>query len=344
MPEGSGIGLYPYGEVGDASENNEVSSTYEGRHLTFVESEITGHEHAFPTKGHPVVVGEDIVGVVLAIKRADGTVGAAANSVNDYITIDTEGIWLQSVVALNPAAVAVVAGDELFIDKTSGIISNNMNKNTHTHFGYALGGVTAGNTAIISVKVHWDPDDASEEMVGVTDIPYVNDEASKLFRGFFYEATGGGTIEGERMELTISTTAAVTACVDYRELTLPGDAKNPTGRSSVIEARLNVGAGASTLATMANLVLDWFNESTNSINNYACAYICLRERSTVSTRNMPRLFHFMDEAATIPDAGVDDDRIFVDSASDQVSNVRIRCGYGPNATPFWILCTDQPPT
>jgi len=89
------------------------------------------------------------------------------------------------VVALNPAAVAVVAGDELFINKTTGIISNNMNKATHCHFGYALGGVAAGQTAIISVKVHWDPDDASEEMVGVTEIPYVNDEAGKLFRGFF---------------------------------------------------------------------------------------------------------------------------------------------------------------
>ena len=332
----TGIGLYPYGETGTA-ENDEVSSTYEGRHLTVLGTEISSHMagHALQQAGHPLVVGESIVGVALTTETATGD--------GLYVAFDTEGIWLLSVVALNPAAVAVVAGDELFINKTTAVISNNMNKATHTHFGYALGGVAAGETGIISVKVHWDPDDAAEEMVGVTGTPYVNAEPGKLFRGFFYEATGGGIIEGERMELTISTTVCVTACVDYRELTIPGDAKNPTGRASVIEGRLNVGAGASTLANMAVCVLDWFNQNDNSINNYGCAYIALRERSTVLTRRMPRLFHFMDEAAVLADAGVDDDRILVDNTTDRAVTAAIRCGYGPNATPFWIMCMTTAP-
>ena len=204
MPEGSGIGLYPYGEVGYARENDEVSSTYEGRHLTVTEAQVTGHEHTWVTKGHPVVVGENIVGVVLSIERTDGTIGIAANAATDYITIDTEGIFLQSVVALNPAAVVVAAGDELFINKTTGIISNESNKNTHARFGYALGGVTAGNTAIISVKVHWDPDDA-EEKVGTHTVPLVSAEDSKIFREYRYRSSSAvGDIRGQYMELMLA--------------------------------------------------------------------------------------------------------------------------------------------
>ena len=180
---GTGIGVYPYGEVADAREGNEVSSTYEGRHLTFVEAQITGHINAFPTKGYGCVVGESIVGVAFN----------TATAVGDYVTIDTEGIFLMSVVALNPAAVAVVAGDELFINKTTGIISNDDNKNINAHFGYALGGVTAGNTAIISVKVHWDPDDATES-VGVAGAPYTTALAN-TFREYRYQcsATSGAS-------------------------------------------------------------------------------------------------------------------------------------------------------
>lgn len=148
-------GVYVAGIAGD-----EVSSTYEGRHLTFTESQLTHPEHAdgFVDKGDPVVVGENIVGV--AFKSA-----AAAT---DLIAIDTEGIWQLSVVATDQNGNSAVAvGDELFINKTTCIISKNYDKGTHVRFGYALYAIGAGETDVIPVKVHFDPDDELEQ-VGVS--------------------------------------------------------------------------------------------------------------------------------------------------------------------------------
>ena len=142
MPHGTGIGVYPYGEVGDARENDEVSSTYEGRHLTFDETEITGHEHTWPTKGHPVVVGESIVGIALN----------TAAAITDFVTIDTEGIWLQSVVALNPAAVAVVAGDELFIIQKGKIKITKVVDNNEVLLAVLKPGDIFGEMAILENK------------------------------------------------------------------------------------------------------------------------------------------------------------------------------------------------
>ncbi|GAG31959.1 unnamed protein product, partial [marine sediment metagenome] len=180
-----GIGLYPLGSA--AVLNDEISSTYLGRHLTFYEADITGHEGSFPTKGHQVVISDaapndhgDIVGVVLAIERADGSIGAAANSATDLISIDTEGIFYLSVSA-NVGEGEVRHGEKLFINRSSALISNDDNKSTNAHFGYALGGVTDTEVATIAVKVHWAPADP-EEKVGVTGTPYVNDTAAIKFR------------------------------------------------------------------------------------------------------------------------------------------------------------------
>ena len=149
MPYGTGIGVYSAGEVGSALQADEVSSTYEGRHLTFLASEINhGNVLSVVTKGYPVIVGEDIVGIAFTTEVNAG----------DYIAIDTEGIWMLSVVATDHAGNnAVVAGDRLYIDHTSAVISKDGTVGTHIPFGYALGGVTTGQTAIIAVKVHWDP-------------------------------------------------------------------------------------------------------------------------------------------------------------------------------------------
>ena len=122
MSPSTGIGVYEGSAV--LVENEEISSTYEGRHLTFLASDITGHEHAVVTKGHPVVVGEHIVGVAFKTE-----VNAA-----DLIPIDTEGIWSLKVAATDQDGNnAVVAGDELFVGKTTGLLSKNNNKVTHAH-------------------------------------------------------------------------------------------------------------------------------------------------------------------------------------------------------------------
>ena len=142
----------------------EISSTYEGRHITLPESLLIhpSHTDGFVDKGDPVVSG-DIVGVALLDGDAD----------TDQISIDTEGIWALSVVATDADGDSAVAvGDEIFINTTTAVLSKNNDKNTQQRFGYALMSADAGETDVIAIKVHWNPDDA-EEMVGSSAVPYV---------------------------------------------------------------------------------------------------------------------------------------------------------------------------
>ena len=175
----------------------EVSSTYEGRHLTFLESEITHPSH--PADGlvdgkDPVLVGENIVGVAFS----------SAAAATDIIAIDSEGIWALLVSADDDwGTSAVVIGDELFINKTTCILSKIRNKNTHAHFGYALKAIAAGNDEVIAVKVHWDPDDA-EELVGKGTAFYSSDYDNFNFREYRYRATGTGMMRGEYLALALN--------------------------------------------------------------------------------------------------------------------------------------------
>jgi hypothetical protein len=146
---GTLCGVYP----ANGTAGTEVSSTYEGRHLTFLESELThpSHTDTFVEKGDPVLVtGGQIIGV--SFKEA-----AAAT---DYVTIDTEGIWNLSVVATDDGGNSgVVPGDRIYINTTTCILSKIATAASQLPFGYALGTITSGQTATIAVKVHWDPID-----------------------------------------------------------------------------------------------------------------------------------------------------------------------------------------
>ena len=176
----------PYGVYTAGTAGDEVSSTYEGRHLTFTESQLTHPDNGdgFVNKGDPVVVGENIVGVAFL----------SAAAATDLIPIDTEGIWQLSVVATNEDGnIAVAVGDELFINKTTCVISKNPNKNTHQSFGYALYAIDSGVTDVIPVKVHWNPDDATE-LVGVSGAAFTTALAN-TFREYRYQcsATSGAS-------------------------------------------------------------------------------------------------------------------------------------------------------
>jgi hypothetical protein len=177
-------GVYPDADVKTAGE--EFSSTYEGRHLTFLESELThpSHTDGYVDKGDPVLMGENVVGVAFN----------GASAATDLVAIDTEGIWILNVVATNEDGnIAVAAGDELFIHKTTCVISKNPNKNTHARFGYALGTVASGADGDIAVKVHWNPDDATE-LVGVAGAAFTTALAN-TFREYRYQcsATSGAS-------------------------------------------------------------------------------------------------------------------------------------------------------
>ncbi len=147
------FGVYPIADVKTAGD--EVSSTYEGRHVTLLESELIHPTHAdgLVDKGDPVVFGTTALqGVGVAFKSA-----AAAT---DLIAVDTEGIWIIDVNAADDGGnVAVEGGDRLYISITTAIVSKVADASTNIPFGYALGHIDAGSTETIAVKVHWDPID-----------------------------------------------------------------------------------------------------------------------------------------------------------------------------------------
>lgn len=166
------FGVYP---IADAlNPGDEISSTYEGRHVTVLESDLIHPTHVggIVDKGDPVVFGTtglQAVGVAL---------GGDANTVaGDLIAIDTEGIWNLDVVAITDGAVnsAVAGGDLLFINVGTAVISKITNQATQIPFGYALGIITGGLTEAIAVKVHFDPslDNAKRTYMTVATGAYV---------------------------------------------------------------------------------------------------------------------------------------------------------------------------
>jgi hypothetical protein len=147
----------------------EISSTYEGRHVTFLESELTHPTHGdgFVDKGDPVICGT-MVGVALL----------SAAAATDYISVDTEGIWALNVVASDVAGTSAVAvGDELFIS-SSGVISK---ISTGLPFGKALSTLSGSATAAVGiVKVH-----APVPAKGQFAASYTQFAAADVAKGFF---------------------------------------------------------------------------------------------------------------------------------------------------------------
>jgi hypothetical protein len=128
--------LDTYREAGE-----EVSSTFEGRHVTVEESLLM---HVDPgdglvNKGQPVAF---IDGVGIALKSATST--------SEKIPIDTEGIWRVSVVVTEVGGIGV--GQTLYI--TAGGVVTDDPTSAQTVFGYSMQQGVQG-TIIVAVKVHW---------------------------------------------------------------------------------------------------------------------------------------------------------------------------------------------
>jgi len=142
-------GAYP---VADAlTVGDEISSTYEGRHITLLESDLVHPVHAggMVDKADPIVSATGKPAIV-------GVAFESAAAATDRIAIDTEGIWNLDVVATNDdGGSAVAGGDIIYINTTTGVLSKISNIATQVVFGYALGIVDSGNTEAIAVKVHW---------------------------------------------------------------------------------------------------------------------------------------------------------------------------------------------
>ena len=124
-----------------AQAGEEISSTYEGRHITIQEVVLTHVDlgGGLVQKGQPVAFWE---GVGIALKTATSTA--------ENIPVDTEGIWRVSVVS---AVGNIVIGQSLYITN-AGVVTDDPT-NAQAVFGYSLQTVTLNDTSIIAVKVHW---------------------------------------------------------------------------------------------------------------------------------------------------------------------------------------------
>jgi len=133
------------------TEGTEVSSTYEGRHITCTAAElITDGGSGVAVKGHACIFG--LVGLQ--------AVGVCFNSgtLTDLIAIDTEGIWNLPVTGKDDAGNrALVPGEPVFINNTTCEISGVRNNATQVPFGYLLTEAATTVETISAVKVHWDP-------------------------------------------------------------------------------------------------------------------------------------------------------------------------------------------
>ena len=123
-------------EIGD-----EISSTGEGRVVTVPAADITWPATAIWDVGDIVVAGENLAGVALT----------SHDSNDDYVAIDTEGIWCLGV------SETVVVGDEVYLDPDTGVLR-------HTYvlydipFGIALTGATYASVPVAcAIKVHLYP-------------------------------------------------------------------------------------------------------------------------------------------------------------------------------------------
>ena len=199
MP-GLTVGVY----TGQLEAGTQVSSTYEGRHMTAREDELI-HPYiadGFVNKGDPVCICDAGVpttyGNIVGVAFNDGSAAA------DLIAIDTEGIWNLLVYAVNDAGnVAIEFGDPLYLrvgslpgaadaDGTGDGELSKINDNAHqVFFGYAAGSMVSGGSGRIAVKVHASPLPEQEERrnqtVATGAYSYGFHETAKLTAG---ESTG----------------------------------------------------------------------------------------------------------------------------------------------------------
>ncbi len=165
MP-GVTVGMYP----GEQTAGTQVSSTYEGRHLTVREDELIHPFIAdgFVNKGDPVIVCD--AGVPTTFGNLVGVAFASGVATSTLIALDTEGIFNLTVYAEDDIGnSAIEIGDPLYIragslpgaadaDGTGDAEISKMNDAAHQiFFGYALGSMVAGGSGVIAVKVHAAP-------------------------------------------------------------------------------------------------------------------------------------------------------------------------------------------
>lgn len=248
----------------DQEAGLEVSSTYEGRHVTFLESQLThpAHDDVFVDKGDPVFAG-DIVGVAFK----------SALALTDLIAIDTEGIWYLTAYGRKSDGssdgydAAIAIGDQIYIAKDANglglcTLSGQSDPNGNVPFGVSLGVVTGGSSAVIPVKVHGHPSPTDAILVGtgigVAGQRTMSPEVSVWLRIFLeMDAITSGQRHGGNIRLAANK-AGTTGELTTWELKA---IQNQAGKLASMQAlKLNVdnktGAGGATIARAFEIVAE----------------------------------------------------------------------------------------
>jgi len=129
-----------------AGAGEEVSSTFGGRHVNILEGDLVHVDQGsgLVKKGQPVSFG------IGAMGQGVGIAFMSASKTTDIIPVDTEGIWRLEVYA----EFGIIVGQIVFITSAGVLVDWPPDPECHI-MGYALQPITAGETEVIAVKVHW---------------------------------------------------------------------------------------------------------------------------------------------------------------------------------------------
>jgi hypothetical protein len=141
------------------SAGEEGAITDRGRYITVLEGDLVHPYHAdgFADKGDPVLIGDNIVGVVCSDSPTAAT---------DLVTVDTEGLWYLNVIGAvsdgtsDGIAKALTAGTPIYFQVTPGsdtyLLSGEQDPAHFRPFGYLLTAVSAhvSTPTLALVKVH----------------------------------------------------------------------------------------------------------------------------------------------------------------------------------------------
>lgn len=210
----------PYETYKDG-EVTQISSTYEGRHVTMAASLLNAPAGAGQVVAKdPVTFGtvHDGYGVGVAFTSGTGT---------DQIAVDTEGIWALEVDPTgDEGASPVEIGNTIFINRTTCVLSKISSDTTNIVFGYAMDTIPGSSPVVIAVKVHWNPwyDIYRDYLAGgaAEDALLIDvDDASTLATGYqqglqnTFHATGAMTGDAERHNYAADMFLANTADTEY---------------------------------------------------------------------------------------------------------------------------------
>jgi hypothetical protein len=161
------------------------------------------------------------------------------------------------------------------------------------------------------------------------------------------DLVSGGILQGFNSTITLGTssTRGTTACAGYFKIDLGSADTAVSGRTSVLEARVDIGASSANPGTISCMCLDWNNLCTAPSTSWANSYIMLRDRVEDNANSCIRAFlSFYDHAALDDGGTTSGSSVIQDTAAEGTHNVSIACTYGPGNTRFYLMGTTTTPS